>query len=222
MVACSTNLKKEKIKMRIVETKVYKLHELSDEAKERVIQNYRERGGYNDDFWGNERLESYQKSKEIYDQLESIEGEISGARLVAWIENNLSHLWRVPKRIGKHKEKYSGVVTKRRQRNGFYFSFSHYEWKYDCIRHRMSHVFEVNEIDGCPLTGVCYDYDFLEPVINFMKNPKESTTNLDLVSSVPSLDYISQRDWEEQNSDEFITDQLEANDYEFTEDGKIF
>jgi hypothetical protein len=206
--------------MKTIEIQLYKFDELSSEAKENAIQNYRNKGF--DDFWGDERIESYNKAKAIYDELAGIEEEIAGARLVAWIENNLSHHWTKTNRIGKHDLKNSGVVTKRRFKDGFYFSNSDYEYKYDCIRYRTSNVFKTNNIDNCPLTGVCYDYDFLEPIIKFMKNPKSNVTNLDLVDDMPSYEFIADRDFEYQNSDEYIIEAIEANEYDFTEDGEIY
>lgn len=189
--------------MRTEEIKIYKFDELSDEAKERAREWYRE--GM-DDFWMHERQESYQQAEEIYDALHSIEEEISGARLYAWIENNLSHIWDKSCYYSKHID---GSIKK-----------DWWSYKYDCIKKRRSRIKVVNNIEGCPLTGVTYDYDFLLPIIEFMKKPDSSTTNLDL--ELPSYRDVAERDWEYMTSDEAVDETLEINDYEFTEDGNIY
>lgn len=207
--------------MKTIELNLYSFNELSEEAKEKAIENWLSGAG-NEDFYYDERIKSYNKAMEIYNQLESIENEISGARLVAYIENNFSHLWRNTNRISKHLIKYPELVTKKRIKNGCYFENSDYQYKYNCLKFRVSRIFETNNIDNCPLTGVCYDVDFMEPIINFMKNPSSKTTNIDLWEDMPSYESIYNRDMEDINSDEYVSEHLEANNYEFTEDGKIY
>lgn len=191
--------------MRTEEIKIYKFDELSDEAKERARDKVREeRSQY--DFWGEERRDSYEKAEDLYDQLHNIEGEISGARLYAWIENNLSYIWDKRCYYSKHTD---GSIKK-----------NWWSYKYDCTKYRMSRIKVANTIEHCPLTGVTYDFDFLAPIMEFMKKPDSSTTNLDL--QLPSYEDVYQRDWEWMNSDEYIDEEIEANDYEFTEDGSIY
>lgn len=206
--------------MKTIELKLYKFDELSEEAKRTAVENYSTNGV--DDFWGSERIASYEKAKEIYNSLSGIDGEISGKRLVAWIENNLSHYWRRQNKISKHKLPQTGVITKKRVLGDCFFVNSWWEWKYDCIKFRTSNIFETNDIEGCPLTGVCYDYDFLQPIIDFMKNPSSNISNVDLVDDMPSYESIAERDHEYTSSYDFIAEELSVNDYDFTEDGEIY
>ncbi len=211
--------------MRTIEKTVYNWSDLllpeNSEIKEKAIENYRY-SDLNEDFWANERLNSYEQTKKyIYDQVEDIQEEISGGRLVAWIQNNLSDYWTENNRIGKPKETYYGVVTNRRFKDGFYFSNSHYEYKYDCVKYRVSKIFKANNLKNCPFTGVCYDYDFLMPVIEFLDKPKSNVSNMDLVKSMPSLEDIYQKEMEYMTSDEYIIQELESRDYEFDENGNI-
>ena len=194
--------------MKTVEIKLMTFAELSEEAKQNAIDNYRNRP-YFDDFWENERVNSFKAAEKIYKDLRHIQEEIKGARLVAWIENNLSHLWTDTNRISKHAD---GKIKN-----------SYFQYKYDNpVKVRISKVFKTNNLDNCPLTGVCYDFDFLQPIIDFLRNPDEHTTNLDLV--IPSYESIAERDHEYMNTDEFIIEEIENrhDGEEFTEDGEIY
>jgi len=191
--------------MKTIEIKLYKFAELSEEAKQTAINNYRYQD--NDDFWGPDRLASYKAAEKIYKDLRHIQEEIKGARLVAWIQNNLSHLWTDTNRISKHAD---GKIKN-----------SYFQYKYDNpVKVRLSKVFKTNNLDNCPLTGVCYDFDFLQPIIDFLRNPDKHTTNLDL--EIPSYEEIAEKDFDWMDSDEYISETIEANKYEFTEDGEIY
>lgn len=201
--------------MRTIETKVYTFNELSDKAKETAISNYID--NYYD-FWQDERIASYEKALEIYNELENIEEEVSGSRLVAWIENNLSKHWMRDNYISKHE----GNAYNKKSVNGFYYENSYFAYKYNkCVKSRRSRIFKTNTLEDCPLTGVCYDVDFLWPIIEFMKEPKSNVSNIDLVNSMPSYDSISDRDYEYYTSDSVISEELENNESEFTEGGHM-
>jgi hypothetical protein len=194
--------------MKTIEIKLFKFNELSEEAKQTAIDNYRN-GPYFDDFWGPDRLASYKAAEKIYKDLRHIQEKIKGARLVAWIQNNLSHLWTDTNRISKHAD---GKIKN-----------SYFQYKYDNpVRVKLSKVFKTNNLENCPLTGVCYDFDFLQPIIDFLRNPDKNTTNLDL--EIPSYEEITQKDFDWMNTDEYIIEEIE-NRYdgeEFTEDGEIY
>lgn len=162
-----------------------------------------------EDFWQSERIKSYEDVKKyVYDSLNDIHEEISGGRLVTWINNNLSVYWTDTNRISKHEDGK--------------FKNSHFAYKYDkCLKFRVSKVFKTNNLENCPFTGVCYDFDFLKPIIDFMKKPNPNTTNLDLVRWQPDYSEISERDYEYQTSKEYILETIQANDYTFNEYGKI-
>ena len=190
--------------MRTIKIKVFTFDELNEEAKENARNWWRNFGL--DDVWFEERKASYYDAKKLYDELECIEGEIFGSRLYAWIENNLSHNWTEQCVFSKHKDGS--------------FRSNWWSHKYDCVKSRTSRIKRVNNLEGCPLTGVCYDYNFIKPIIEFMKSPSSSVSNLDL--SIPSYESVAEEDFEWMNSDEYIDDAIEANEYEFTEDGNKF
>lgn len=189
--------------MRTETINIYKFSELNEKAKARAIREHRE-FMQQEDFWGNERLESYREAEKLYEQLHNIEGTISGGRLVAWIQNNLSHNWTKKNYISKHTD---GSIKN-----------SDWQYKYDCTKKKMSHLFSTNNIENCPLTGVCYDYDFLQPIIDFIRKPSAKIDNTDL--QLPDYETIAERDME--FDDDYIIENIEANDYEFNEDGTIY
>lgn len=189
--------------MRTETIKIYKFSELSEKAKERAIREHRE-FMQREDFWGKERLESYREAEKLYEQMHNIEGTISGGRLVAWIQNNLSYIWTNKNYISKHTD---GSIKN-----------SYFEHQYGCTKKKISHVFSTNNIENCPLTGVCYDYDFLQPIIDFMRKPSAKIDNTDL--QIPDYEKVYERDMN--FSDQDVIDEIEANEYEYNEDGTIY
>ena len=65
--------------------------------------------------------------------------------------------------------------------------------------------------DSCPLTGICYDDDLLE---DLSKYDIQTALNRYIVSI--------HDEYESMLKEEYINDLCEANDYEFTENGKIY
>lgn len=76
----------------------------------------------------------------------------------------------------------------------------------------------------CPFTGVCYDETLLDPVRENLTNT--STDSEDLRSVLSDSLYAICRAYQNEvsylYSDEYLTEFIEANDYEFTEDGSIY
>jgi hypothetical protein len=82
---------------------------------------------------------------------------------------------------------------------------------------------KTNKDNSCTLTKVCYDNDILQPVYDFLKNPDKHTTFEILIGEIESAissTYNQVEDWI--NSKEFIQEEITANEYEFTAQGKIF
>ena len=73
----------------------------------------------------------------------------------------------------------------------------------------------------CVLTGVCYDDDILQPIYEFLDNPKNIEFETLLNDCIYSLCHSVSSEIENQNTDEYITEQIECNGYEFDEDGKM-
>lgn len=65
--------------------------------------------------------------------------------------------------------------------------------------------------------------DILQPVYDFLEKPNTSTTFEDLMNEIESaISKTFQQNEEWVNSDEYITEQIESNEYDFTKDGKRF
>jgi len=73
----------------------------------------------------------------------------------------------------------------------------------------------------CPFTGVCYDEYLLSPIRKFIARPDTTTTYEDLMREcLESLRISLDSEDEYANSDKAIAEILESNDYEFTEQGE--
>lgn len=77
---------------------------------------------------------------------------------------------------------------------------------------------------NCNLTGMCYDDDMMQPIYDFLELRTFDETNLqDLFNEC--FDAIRTTLQEEESymyTDEYISEEIEANGYEFTKEGKIF
>ena len=74
---------------------------------------------------------------------------------------------------------------------------------------------------SCPFTGVCSDHDLIDPVIAFIKSPDDSSLTDVINACMDSFVSGYNTDMEHQDSDEYITDTIEANEYEFYSDGTL-
>ena len=83
------------------------------------------------------------------------------------------------------------------------------------------------ERKDCPFTGMCYDEDFLDPIRNYMTDPKASERRYDLMEiaedCVQSVVNSVEREIEWHMSDEGIIESCEANDteFKFDEEGNL-
>lgn len=188
---------------------IYQFSELSDEAKEFAIQQYRE--GNTEIFWANETLQSL---KGLFENCNGVSlkdwslgecqswirvsftndevEELSGKRAIAWIENNLLSNIRIP----CNSFSLNGTRKKLAQYGSYY---------------------RAGMIKPCPFTGYCADDTFLNDLI------KEIKSGTDLKTAFEGLATIYQKiindEIEYQNSDENISEHLEVNEYEFDEEG---
>lgn len=197
--------------MRTEQITICQFNELSEDAKQVAINWFREQNWKHGYAWSGEINDSYKAVlKNVAEPLADIDGEISGKRLFAWVQNNLSHLWTKPVFYSKHE----GGEIKR----------SSFDYKYNkCLKYRRSRIQVINEIDNCPFTGVCYDVDFLQPVIDFLKYPDNRTTNEDLSREIKNLfESVHENDRIYQDSESYIIEEINANEYEFLETGERY
>jgi hypothetical protein len=203
---------------------LYSFDELSNEAKQNAIDILRNDNneGFNQCYY-NEIIESVKAVIELFDLKTGREYtdirtshiddnilQLSGVRLYKYLVNNYySDLFK-PKYIKTiDGEKYYRQFICKRYKGA--------KGMYTQIFSRMKVV-----NDGCTLTGVCYDNDILQPIYDFMAKIDQSVTFEDLMNSIESaITKCFNNTGEWINSDEFIKDEIAANNYTFTESGKL-
>lgn len=202
---------------------VYSFDELSAEAKKKAIETIRNSNNNNggNQFYFDEIILSVKEVAELFNlkfgrkytdirtgHIDDNILELSGIRLYKYLMNNYYISLFKPayiKTIDKHVF-YKQFICKRAEG---------YEKKpYTQIYSR------IRTTSDCTLTGVCYDNDILHPIYDFLKKPCANTTFEDLIKDIENAIQKAFDDCEEwTNSDEFIIDQITANNYEFEQDG---
>ena len=205
--------------MRTITKNIYTFNELSEEAKEKTIFDYRE--GTTEIFWADEILESL---KGLFENCSSVElkdyslgeynssidvrfyneetEEISGKRAFAWIENNLLCNIRYKQGISHIKERV---------------------WTSDCVKSvdRKDGYFLNNagKIKECPFTGYYADDDFLDSLLKDIREGADLKTAFEGLAS--EYQKIINNEIDYQNSEEYIIEHMEANNYKFDENGEM-
>ena len=203
----------------VTETNVYTFDELTDEAKENAIENFRnytfEHGGL---CWQTENANAVKVIAEKmgwkydYSSWDGVDycveysvddgdvAELSGARAMAYIENNYIDVAKKPKMYWLHNVLYGDGRKNWTRKSKVNFT-----------------------IDDCPFTGYCMDCCFSEAWREWKSKFNKHSTVQDFADMVAS--HLS-KDWTEDNryqvSDEGILEVIEANDYEFLEDGTFY
>ena len=204
--------------MKTVQINVYSFDELSEGAKQTALDEFRYSKNDNS-YYFDEVITSVKKMADIFGlkfgraytdlRFSHIEDDIlnlSGLRLQKYIYNNFYDELFAPKMffLWSKKEK----------------SLKYHKEDFPVLKRRYSKILKTNE---CVLTGVCYDMDILQPVYDFLSKPDKNITLEDLFRIIEHrIDncFYNTKEW--LNSDEFITEEINASNYEFTEDGKIY
>lgn len=189
--------------MRTIE--ILEFNELTEVAKERAINQARDKNLFDCSFYYDEAHESVKEFHKVFGTKQGIDSfldvrtghiddnilELSGVRLRTYIINNYYH------KLYNRKEYTKGDKT------------------------RKSRIFFVS--DGCPLTGVCYDCDLLEDFYNIIeKYDHKGTTLKDMFENAfHKLTKTLKSEEEYYYSDEGISEELENNNYEFTTQGNL-
>lgn len=88
-------------------------------------------------------------------------------------------------------------------------------WKY-----LQKYVDAIGEEGACPFTGYCGDETFLDPLRAFLKRPDTTSTVQDIMDACATAwanGWLA--DMEYQTTDEYVAEDLAANEHEFTESG---
>lgn len=201
---------------------LYQFSELSDEAKEKAINNFR--NNENDFYFiTDDAGKSFEKFADIFsisnwdiDYCEPYRNNyrlnfddnvkaLSGQRLANYIWNNY--------RNDIFKGNYYSLWSKTE------VSFKYYKEGHPVLKTRHS---KIQLSNSCVLTGVCYDNDVLNPIYDFLDKPKDNIDFETLISDcIYSLCHSVNSEIEYQYTDEAIIETIEANEYDFDEDGNL-
>lgn len=208
---------------RTVRTKVYKFSELSEQAKENAIEQFRNHN-YDNQHYYDEIIASVKAVVDLFglktgnrqwsdlrhSHIDDTILQLSGVRLYKYLVNNYYSYLFTPKYIKSidRPVKWKQFICKVNKGMKGEYTILYSKQKTD---------------NCCVLTGICYDNDILQPVYDFLARPDKSTTFEDLINAIEgaiSQTFDNTEEW--LNSDGFIKDEIEANDYEFTQDGRQF
>jgi len=210
---------------RTIRTKVYKFDELSEDAKQTAIDYYRN-NSVDTSFIYDDAHNTVKEFHNIFDTKEGnrswldvntdgIEDnvlELTGLRLQKYIWNNY--------KTKLYKGKYFSLWSKTEK------SYKHYKEGYPVLKSRHSKVILDN---CCVLTGICYDNSLLQPMYDFLErynDKKDYYSYMTFETLINDCFESLQKDIENEESaqyeDENIIDNILANEYEFTADGRRF
>lgn len=205
--------------MKTIEVKLYKFNELDADVQEKVIERRCEELMNEMFFWDEEYAGSLNRFCELfaltytpsrYDcsvdiktwELHEHAGSVSGMRLRTWIINNC----------------YDLLYQKKT-----YYKFTSYS-----VKHKSK---VLHQQADCPLTGFCGDIALVSPFQEFVnregiyaKSKIFNRTDLqDLILEANSRwDKAINEEYRYQSSREHALELIEANDYDFTENGEIY
>lgn len=193
--------------MRTIETEVYEFHELSEKAKENAINYFREDMEIYLDFF-NEDCVEYAKEKGFEDiELQYSLGYCQGDGLSfsAKEYTKLEELYL--EELGKGKEKTAKLLA-----DNTYFRCTGNEGRYCFASYSDIDIW----IDNYT-SSINTDCENINEVVNNVLEELQQKY-IDICGVLEVLGYD---DIEYQRSDEAIIDTIEANEYEFTKEGKL-
>lgn len=185
--------------MRTIETIAYQFSELSDEAKRKALDEFEPCTDY-----------IYDDAHETVKAFCKLFGVKEGSH--SWLEVNTNY-------IDDNVLELTGERLRKYLINNFYTDiFSPKVYRLNG-KQRKSKIFVTND---SPLTGVCYDYSILDPIIKFIEKPCKHTNFKDLMNKCfNELEKDINNEVEYRYSNEAKIEDIEANEYEFTEKGKM-
>jgi hypothetical protein len=217
---------------RTIRTKVYKFDELNNKAKDSAIEKFRN-DGIDTSFIYDDAENTVNEFHELFGTksgrrswLEVETGHIDdnvmnlkGLRLRTYIINNFGHKLYKGK-FYNYKNNTANKLTHKRIVSKYYANTNSWgNYYYSAITKEHS----------CVLTGVCYDDSILQPVYDFIENYKAKAdyySYMDFDTLVNDCFAELSKDIDNEvsanNEDEAIIETIQANEYEFTADGRRF
>jgi hypothetical protein len=218
--------------MRTIRTKIYSFNELSKEAQEKAIENFRNNNLTFDFIYSDAEstvkafCEAFNVKTGNHSWLDcntsNIDDDIlnlTGLRLRKYILNNFgstlykrkyikSFFSETEPKIWHPLRRYEKTFSRRENKNGFWITYS-------------SNIFFES---SCNLTGMCYDDDIMKPIYDFLELRTFDNTNFEdlLNSCFDAMRETLEKEEEYMYTDEYISEEILANEYEYTESGKLF
>lgn len=207
------------------EFKSYSIDELSNEAKESAYEKWSNTDRY---YWAGDEAEAtlkefcrlfditlnrweynaYSHSYRFSIQNNTLcdnEKELSGIRLATYVWNNYAEYI--------SKGKYYSLWSKTEKNERFPTMGK--------LKSRHSKI--MMEMDNCPLTGVCYDYYILQPIIDCLTYKKTFSNYEELIDEcLHNFFSACVKECEYHESMEYFIEEAQANGYEYDERGKAF
>ena len=221
--------------MRTQEITIFTFEELTPEAQERAIEKYRNckdeyfcSDEYNDTlkefiniFPVNVKNWQVDPCCYSYCDMESTAedqiNDLTGLRLFKYLINNFSGTL--------YKRKYLGSLKTQDQPHSRHRMLKSKEIKHGPNKGKFyASIYSNCQTEKCcNLTGVYTDESILQPLYDFLKAPDKNTTFADLMEQCGNAWAAAfSESIEEENSDEYISDMLINNDYEYTEEGNLY
>jgi len=185
--------------MQTIQLSVYSFAELSETAKEVAINQYRQTN--DDDYHSlDEFIDTLKKGCDAFNVLVVNYSIDPCYASQSWVKTNNRN---------DNTGDLKGVRLRTWLINNFYDVF------YTKERNKVVET-------CCPFTGVCFDENFLDTFRDFIKKPDNRTFSDLIEEAIESVLQAIQADYEYQNSDEYIIETIEANDYVFLATGKQY
>lgn len=207
--------------MKTIEIKLYKFDELSEAAQQKAINNERE--NLDHQFIYDDAYSTVKEFNLLFDteegrnswldcRTENIKDEVldlKGFRLQKYIWNNYKNQL--------FKGKYYSLWSKKEK------SYKHYKEGYPVLKSRRSKVLKDY---SCVLTGMCYDNDILSPIYDFLEKRDFANCSTNFQELLNGCFYeikkTIENEIEYRESDEAIKEEIQDQDQDFTENGKIY
>ena len=202
--------------MRQITQNIYKFDELSDKVKRKVLDQFRDE--VDATYICNEVGDTRDTFMDMVKGFEPKEN-IKGLRLRTYILNNFYN--------DIFKPKYYSVNFNRDRpikHNRIESSYSKH-----LTRYRFSYYSGCQVEYSCPLTGVTWDFDVLQPIMDliaYKAGQRKELNDLNwktlIRKCLESLSNAEDSEIEYQHSDEAVTEFIKSMDYEFYENGDVY
>lgn len=190
--------------MKTISINLYSFNELSDKAKQRAMDDHTSTSDF---FWGDPYISSIKKGLDAFN-----------CSLVNYsIDWGCSSHSNFKIRYGLVPSEITGLRLRTYILNNFYAAL-YCRRKYGKRKSKIAY-----KKTCCPFTGYIGDDDFLQPIRDFISRPCEHTNFDNLMDEcVEAVIASGCKDYDYCCTEEYLSEHFEANDYQFTENGKRY